>query len=32
MPSLVTQPEYLILIAGGIGSIVYGIVAWLLRK
>jgi hypothetical protein len=32
MPSLVTSFEYWILIVGMAGSIVYGVVAWLLKK
>jgi hypothetical protein len=32
MPSLVTEPEYLILVAGALGSIIYGVVAWIFKK
>jgi len=32
MPSMVSETEYLFLIAGGIGCVIYGLVAWFLKR
>ena len=32
MPSLVTENAYLLLLAGAIGSIIYGIGVWIFKK
>lgn len=32
MPSMVTENAYLLLVAGAIGSIIYGLVAWIFKR